>query len=591
VVERMAGSWARWLAWLLVGSAIGCGGPAVDLSPGRWPAGELARYQTLDSGAVGRPEAGGLAGRVASTMSPLSVRAGLEALTKGGTAADAAIVTTLAQTALSLGGAVSLAGQMTVVYYDAATGQSHSFDASFDTPAAETDPSTIPPIGAPSGRAAPIPGVVAGLARLHGRFGRLPWSSLFGPARYFAETGVLVGARMNRLLQLFANNLARLPEGRAIFLAPNGIPYGEGDRVPQPALAETLRQLASQGPDYFYRGVWARRFVEVTAREGGVATEADLARYSVIEAEPITTTFRDFQIVGPSPPTQGGVATAQAFNLFELADLRSLGHFTASAEALDRYLRIAQAAALIGLPDAGSAVPDSIVTRYLPSYDSAAAARVTKDSAKELWKVMVGPTWLEFTSAAEAALSAEADKISRLMNRPPRRERGHTSGVVVIDAAGNVAAVMHSINSAIFGDGIFVDGVSLSNSLAFQQALLSTLRPGSRVPVGDNPLIVLRHGRPYLASSSVGFGYYEVALQGVLNVLEYGMTVPEAAAVPLIGRKWPPGEPLRVRVGEGGLPAELIDRVRRSGVDIEPAAEGQPASPTGLWVAMAASRE
>ena len=91
--------------------------------------------------------------------------------------------------ALTTGSPVTLAGEMVMLYYDAATSRVHSMSATYNTVLGEDDPLTIPPQGTPSGRATLVPGVAAGIASAHERFGVIPWASLFEPAIYFAEHG------------------------------------------------------------------------------------------------------------------------------------------------------------------------------------------------------------------------------------------------------------------------------------------------------------------------------------------------------------------------------------------------------------------
>ena len=117
---------------------------------------------------------------IAGTSGPLAVHAGLEALRRGGSAADAALTTALAQVALTAGSTVSYAGIMTVVYYDASTAQTYTLNAGYNTVQEEKDPGTIPTIGSHSGRTALVPGFMAGVQALHDRFGRLPSSRARG---------------------------------------------------------------------------------------------------------------------------------------------------------------------------------------------------------------------------------------------------------------------------------------------------------------------------------------------------------------------------------------------------------------------------
>ena len=142
--------------------AFGCAdapSSKATLSPARWPDGELEKYTEL--GRNGDPlhhVAEGTKGMIVSTNEALAIRAGLEALKQGGTAADAAITTSLTQISMAAGCWVSYAGIMTMIYYEAETGRVHSMNAAFNTVREEDDPLSIPPPGNPSGRTALVPG-------------------------------------------------------------------------------------------------------------------------------------------------------------------------------------------------------------------------------------------------------------------------------------------------------------------------------------------------------------------------------------------------------------------------------------------------
>jgi len=120
-------------------------------------------------------------------------------LKAGGSAADAALTTVLAQVALTAGGAVSYAGIFTAVYYDAGSKKVYSPNASWNTPKDETDPRSIPSQGIASGRTALVPGFMAGVQALHDRFGRRPFAELFGPSIWLAEKGLPATAHNRRL--------------------------------------------------------------------------------------------------------------------------------------------------------------------------------------------------------------------------------------------------------------------------------------------------------------------------------------------------------------------------------------------------------
>jgi gamma-glutamyltranspeptidase/glutathione hydrolase len=171
--------------------------------------------------------------------------------------------------------------------------------------------------------AAGIPGQPAGLAYLAKRYGRLPLKRLLAPAIRFAEEGVEVTRGMELGLKFRASAARNSPALAALYL-PGGKALVAGDVVRYPDLARTLRQLAADGRDGFYRGRVAEQLVDGVRASGGIWTLEDLARYEVIERQPIRGSYRGMTIVSAPPPSAGGVALANVFQILGGYDLGRL---------------------------------------------------------------------------------------------------------------------------------------------------------------------------------------------------------------------------------------------------------------------------
>lgn len=500
----------------LSAAAAGDAGGEVDLSPASWPPGELEKYTELNVN-YDRPHPRGVGrhGLVVGTGGALALRAGLEALKQGGTAADAAIVIALAQTSLAAGAWVSFAGEFLMTYYEAANDRVYFLDAGFNTVQREKDPLSIPPQGVASGRSALVPGFMAGVEASHRRFGKLPWASLFEPAIYFAEEGFPIEPDLGRAIEMRADVLNRSPATRAIFTSPDGDLYRTGEHLRQPQLAATLRRMAQRGAEYMYRGVWARRFVKAVRAEGGNIAMSDMRDYEVMWLPPVGTGYRDYRVFGPNKPSYGGIFIVEALERIEPDNLIALGHYTESAEAFYRLLEATR-------------------VHYLEPVELAGGS--------------------------------------------------HSEGVITIDEAGNVAAVLHSINTLFWGTtGIFVDGVSISDNGASYQGLIDDVGPGVRLPGTANTMIVLRGGRPVMATSCIGSDLFGATIQGLVNVLEYGFDPKRAQHVPYFR---PPdmNDPLRpTLVTPGDFSPSLLDEVRAMGV---PIVEQEPGEGTrySYWI-------
>ncbi|MFV1988563.1 MAG: gamma-glutamyltransferase, partial [Gemmatimonadota bacterium] len=409
-----------------------------DLSPASWGGAQLERFRALQA-TYGEPQALVESERamIVGITAALAVRSGYEALRQGGSAADAALTTTFAEIVLTAGSSVTYAGEMVMLYYEAATGRVHSMSATYNTVLGENDPMSIPPQGTPSGRATLVPGVMAGLGAAHERFGRLPWAEIVEPAIHFAEEGFEIDARREQLIDARFEPITRFPEGRAIFLKDDGTPYREGDWFRQPKLAATLRRVADEGSDYFYRGEWAQDLVAAVQREGGRMTLEDLESYEAIWSEPAHTTFRGFDVYGAGLPSYGGVNLVEALNIAEAADLADLGEPSRSAQGLFRLMQIAQLADMLSPPMIGSFSPGAVIHDRLPGADLSAAGRMTKETAALIWESMRQSTWQEFTRDIGLARSGDSEAVENLVagfgrrraaadstSEPPR----HTAG-------------------------------------------------------------------------------------------------------------------------------------------------------------------
>ena len=498
-----------------------------------WQSPHLRKFVAAGSGPVYQSEiqvpVEAATGMVTGTSGALATNAGVGTLKQGGSAADAAIVTALVQTVLAGGSAMSFAGVWTMLYFDAATGQTHSLYAGYNTVQEELDPMSIPHVSdehaaqksymerlremAPSGRTALVPGFMAGVQATHERFGKLPWAALFESSIYLARLGVPVDSYLHYVIEYNIDVLSRLPDTKRVFTKDNGQFYRRGDIFPQPALAVTLEKVASEGAEYMYRGAWAEKFVAAVRFQGGKMTMKDLRDYQVIWSEPDRGTYKEFEIHALAEPARGGTHIIEAFNLLELAGLgRFANRHYDSGPATFWFGQISQL-------DTLSFFNTDYLNFLYPGIDMSFASRRSKETSAWVWSEMQRTKGDFLRTGHRANLPDESPK--------------HSAGVVAVDQWGNMAAVLHTINTVHFGrTGIFVDGVSIPDSAHLQRPQILEAGPGNPVPGSRNPLIVMKHGKPYLGSAAIGANLHEQSLQGIYNVLEYGMTPNEAVSSP-----------------------------------------------------------
>jgi gamma-glutamyltranspeptidase/glutathione hydrolase len=296
----------------------------------------------LPAGAQSVPAKSGIA-----TAHPLATRAGEEILAAGGNAFDAAVAISAALAVVEPY-ASGLGGGGFWLLHEAGTGRQVVIDGREVAPAAATRDMYLDAQGTPrpgqtlnGPLAAGIPGEPAALAHLASRYGRLPLATSLAPAIRYAEQGIEVSRGIAMGLK-FRAEAARNSSAFAALYMPGGQPLQSGATVRFSDLARTLRRLAADGHDGFYRGSVARRLVAGVQAAGGIWTREDLAAYKVIEREPLRVQYRDATMVMVPPPSSGGVVLGDALNILRAYDLNSLQpverkHLT--VEALRRAYR------------------------------------------------------------------------------------------------------------------------------------------------------------------------------------------------------------------------------------------------------------
>ena len=542
----------------------------VDLSPSKWNPADRERVEKLEMGlfAPGVRSIDGRSGLISNTGSPIAVHAGIEALKQGGTAADAAATVALTQIAVEMGSVVSYAGIFDMAYYDARSGKVYCLNAGWNSYRGETDPRTIPTedlraIGinrqttaGSEGRMTMVGGFMAGIEAMNKRFGRLPFSQLFQPAIWYADNGVAVTPLAAGLFTAFGNSLMRTPEGRR-FLHQSGSDQPRiGGRFIQAELAQTLRGVAAQGSSYMYTGPWAEQFVAAVQRDGGKATMEDLRDYQPTWEEPLSTSFDDTTVFVPGKSNEGSHQVLEALNLITELHLDQKPPYWKDPVAFAELSGVLQFAetSLYASPE---------VAEYQRKKGLAFSSddRITRAYAK-----------------------AMAPMIAELQSQAPSASPRHSAGCVVIDRWGNIAALVHTIESMPFGQtGIVVGGIPLSGVAGIQQGQLAATRPGGRIPGLAAPVIVMVGKKPRLILATIGTSLVPETVRILLGVLGNHLDPAAVLSAPALlynPEPGPAGELLSRRpqfVPQGAYEINFLKSLEASGVKVEqkPPAQAQ----------------
>ncbi|HYH50272.1 MAG TPA: gamma-glutamyltransferase [Acidimicrobiia bacterium] len=486
-----------------------CG--AYDVTPGYGAAG--SRYRGAVTSRYG----------AVASASPDASAVGIEILASGGNAMDAAVaavfaVGVVAQESCGIGGGGFL-------LYRGADGRTAALDFR------EMAPAALPP----NFEAAPrryrgsghqvvgVPGTVAGMAAATERFGTRRFDELLRPAIRLAERGVRLTPFQIDVLAAERERLATYEEAQRLYLDDEAVPapYPVGRERPQQDLARTLRTLARQGPEAFYRGPIARAIIAEMARsrradlpagERGVMTAEDLAAYRAVWRQPLRGRYRGRTVLAVPPPTAGGFMVLETLNLLERFPLgrteefrhSSAGHLHVMAEA--KKIVAADRDAYGGDPDFVDVPTDELTSKDY-------ADRRRDD--------------IDLTKAKQPA----AGEFPGYTPRPPGRQKAQgtsTHHISVVDAAGNAAAVTCTVEQR-FGSAVVVPGtgVLLNNEMTDfdDPGSANEVRPGKRPRSSISPVIVVDGDRPALVLGAPGGPRIPMGVATVIsNVLDFRMS-------------------------------------------------------------------
>jgi gamma-glutamyltranspeptidase / glutathione hydrolase len=457
---------------------------------------------------------------VIATSQPLASAAGLRVLQQGGNAFDAA-VTAAAVLSVVEPTMNGIGGDLFALVYDAKTKRVRALNASGRAPAAATPDEfrrrnldAIPYRGELS---VSVPGMVDGWNELLTKHGTLPLARALEPAIGYARDGFAVSEIIAYQWKDQEGTLARDPAAAAVFL-PGGRAPAPGDVFRNPKLSATLELIAKGGRDAFYRGPIARAIAEDMKRRNGLVAEADLAAHRSDWVDPISTTYRGYQVLELPPNTQG-LAALQMLNILEGFDLKALGHNTAAyLHLLVEAKKIAFADRDAWMADPGS-VPSDVLKHLLSKEYGAARRRdINADRAAR-----------EYKPYAPAGSSMTPE------DHP--QAHGDTIYMTVADREGNVVSLIQSIFES-FGSGVAAGdlGFVLHNRgslFSLRAGHPNLLAPGKRPFHTLVPAMVMKDGRPWLSFGVMGGDMQPQGhVQVLLNLIDFGMNVQEAGEAP-----------------------------------------------------------
>jgi gamma-glutamyltranspeptidase/glutathione hydrolase len=469
----------------------------------------------------------------------LASQVGAQILREGGNAVDAAIAT---QAALSVvyPHMTGLGGDAFWLIYDATTQTLYGLNGSGRAAQAATPDcytaqglATIPTRGPLA--AITVPGAVDAWQQAHSRFGQQDWAALLQPAIHLAANGYPLSASQAYWTRQNQSVLEQHSPSPCPYLPQGQVPV-RGRQLTNLDLAQTLRLLAEEGAEGFYRGTIATRITDYLATVGGLLTWDDFARHRSDWVEPLFTDYRGYR-VAQCPPNSQGFTVLQMLNLIEPTDVSSLGHGTA-----DYYHLLVEATKL--------AFAD-----------------------RDRW--LTDPTFVDIPIAELISKPYSEQRRSQIQAQARAAETGAIGGdtvyTAVTDAAGNAVSIIQSVYFD-FGSAVVVPGTGfvLQNRGSFfslEPEHVNCLAPGKRTFHTLMPGLVLHpDGKPYLVLGTMGGeGQPQTQLALLTRLLDFQFEAQAAINEPrwLWGRTW--GADIAGLTLEGRIPLTVQQELRRRG--------------------------
>ncbi|MDD2446319.1 MAG: gamma-glutamyltransferase [Tissierellia bacterium] len=450
-----------------------------------------------------------------ATAKPEASEVGIEIMKNGGNAIDAAVATAFALGVVEPN-ASGLGGGGFMIIRFAETGEEAFFDfrevapgnATADMYELDEEGKVVNEGKTVGGKAAGIPGEVAGLLTALETYGSMSREEVMQPAIDIAENGFLVTDNFVGIIQDNFEKINKFDATKEIYLK-NGLPFEAGDTIKNPDLAETLKIIVKEGKDGFYKGQVAEDIVKAANDAGGIFALEDLANYELKMREPVKGTYRGYEIISAPPSSSGGTHVIQLLNILENFDVKGAGHNTTEG------LHLWSEASKLMFADRGKYMAD---TDFV---DVPLAGLASKDYAKVLAE------GIDKTKAAE--------KVS--FGDPYKYESGSTTHFSVMDKEGNMVAVTKTINY-FFGSGVGVPGRGfiLNNEMDdfnAEPGTSNSVEPGKRPLSSMTPTLVLKDGEPFMTLGSPGATRIIGSVAQIIsNVIDHDMDIQDAVNAP-----------------------------------------------------------
>jgi gamma-glutamyltranspeptidase/glutathione hydrolase len=440
-----------------------------------------------------------------ATSQPLAAQIGIDILKRGGTAVDAAIAVNAALGLMEPTGS-GIGGDLFAIVWDNKSKKLYGLNASGPAPKALTlgyfkkqGLKRVPYYGPLPWT---VPGCVDGWFELHKKFGKLKMETILKPAILYAEQGFPLSQLIAYYWQRSVLRFKKYENFQKLY-APGGKLLKVGDIFKNPELARTLRLIAKEGRDAYYKGKIAKDIVQYSKKVGGFFQYQDFAEFHSQWVEPLSINYKGYD-VWELPPNGQGIAVLQMLNMLKNLDLKSMSHN--SSEYLHTLIEIKK----LVFEDRAHFYAD-------PRFAKLPINRLLSD---------------EYAKKRLTLFNK-----NRANNKIPLDdsilEGGDTVYLTVVDKDLNAVSLIQS-NYAGFGSGMVPDelGFCLQDRgalFSLEEGHANVLKPGKRPFHTIIPAFVTKDNKPVFSFGVMGGAMQPQGhVQVLLNILEFGMNIQEA---------------------------------------------------------------
>lgn len=486
----------------------------INLSELKWLPGEKKTVENVKS--------------VVSTDNAVVTYSLLEILKRGGSAVDAAIVGCLIQGTIEPF-MTNHAGSITFLHYNAAKDKYYQLDSTATYPKDLPLHAPIPPqkAGYSAGKVhSCIPGFMKGLKAIHEKFGSMPWEKLCQDAIYWAENGNHVSQFELEATIAGGDILTYFPEGRDFYY--QGDYFARvGERFAKPKLAETLRKVAQEGPDYMIKGQWAKNFVNKANELNWEISLEDMEANNPRWIEPFRFKFRDYEIVALAPPQQQGLQIALVLGILDELQIDKYEPYSAE------HLFFMAHALRIGNHMAGY-IQDTVVADMDTSI-------FTDKNVHKYWAKVIKTympkidltNHMKLTHKASVANDKGLADINFESDSLENHLKSGSCELSIVDEDGNWVQMMNTLQGSGI-PGMVVDGVPMignHSSVNTFKMMDIKLVENARAKLIMGHTMILKDGKPIMQLGTPGSPPNTQA-QALCNLLFYNMEPYEAISKP-----------------------------------------------------------